>query len=208
MKKLLVAIMTSIIAVGAISAASLLLGFDDNFSITSVNPLKSGATMMGHVILTATDENGQIIGYRQTDNVVTNFGDECIADIIFDVASAATCTATGTVDAYDNIAIGTGDCSSCTETTRQLVQYVTDDFVSPTGFDSAVITTSTTFGGASTLITAIFLDVDATITEAAIQAGTVTDGTASTLAIQSFTGLTIGANNDLTIQWTIVIDGN
>ena len=207
MKKLLVAIMTSIIAVGAISAATLLLGFDDNFSITSVSPLKSGATMMGHVILTATDENGNIIGYRQTDNVVINHGDDCIADIIFAGATGVTCTNSG-VDIYDNISIGSGDSSSSTETESALVQYITGVGVSPTGFDTAVITPATALGGSSTLITTIFRDVDATITEAAIQNGGNTAGIESVLAIQSFTALPLGATDDLTVQWTVVIDGN
>ena len=115
MKKLLIAIMTSIIAVGAISAA-MLLGIDDNFSITSVNPLKSTAGMLGHVTLIATDQNGNIIGYRQTDNVVINHGDDCISDLIFAQSSGVTCTLEA-ANMYDNISIGFGVNSNTEQTT-------------------------------------------------------------------------------------------
>ena len=44
------------------------------------NSLSSAAALLGHITLTAYDENGEIIGYQQTDNVVVNSGDDCIVE--------------------------------------------------------------------------------------------------------------------------------
>ena len=101
MKKLLVAMIATIVAVGAISA-SITLGSDDNFIITSVNPLKGTAQVLGHIVLTVTNENGQITAYQQTDNAITNIGDDCIADAIFvhDTGDTNNCTNFN----FDNIA--------------------------------------------------------------------------------------------------------
>ena len=207
MKKLLVAIMTSIIAVGAISAA-MLLGFDDNFSITSLNPVKSTAAMLGHVTLIATDQNGNIIGYRQTDNVIVNHGDDCLSDLIFAQSSGVTCTLVA-ASMFDNISIGFGAQTTTAETTS-LANYLTDGgLVSPTGFDSAVITPAANSNApASTLITAVFRSVGAQVTEAAIQAGSLTAGLESILAYQTFSTLPLGASDDLTVQWTVTIAGS
>jgi L-ribulose-5-phosphate 3-epimerase UlaE len=207
MKTLLVAIIGAIVAVGAISAVSTVGFTDDGLSITSINPVKSSAAVMGHVTLTAYDEDGNIKAYRQTDNVVTNVGDDCIAAVIFAGASAHGCT-TPALGKFDNIAIGTGDSSSATETTKTLVNPNVPGTISPTGWTTAVVTPATGQGGASTLLTATFYDVNAVITEAAIQDGTTTVGTESVLAVQSFDSITLGATDDLTIQWTVVIDGS
>jgi len=205
MKKLLIAIMTSVIAVGAITGI-MAFGLDDDLMTLSVNPLKSSAQVLGHVTLTVHDENGIIKGYVQTDNVITNIGDSCIAAVMI-AGTVQTCTNSG-VDMYDTIAIGTGDSSSADEQTTRLATYLNFGSGSPTGFDSAVISHSGgTSDGSETLITTVFRNVGATITEASIQAGTNTAGLESVLAIQSFTGLPLGPTDNLTIQWTVVIDG-
>jgi len=208
MKKLLVAMMGTIIALGAISA-SLAIGNDDILSTMTVNPLKSTAAVMGHVTLTAYDENGVIKAYVQADNVITNIGDNCFAFVMLGASGSTTETCTGAAfPMYDNISIGIGDSSSATETTTALATYITSTTISPTGFDTSTVTGATTDQGSTTLITTVFRNVGATITEAAIQRGTNIAGLESVLAIQSFTGLPLGTTDNLTIQWTIVIDGS
>lgn len=48
---------------------------------------------MGHVELVVRDSDGNIIQYVQTDNEVTNEGDNCVMEAVFDVGSP-TCTLT------------------------------------------------------------------------------------------------------------------
>ena len=108
---------------------------------------------------------------------------------------------------FTNIAIGTGALSP-TDVTKNLVAYLPGGLTSPTGFQSIVLTQALPSLGASTLITAVFVNVGATITEAALQAGGNTDGLSSLLATQSFTALPLGVTDNLTIAWTVVIAGS
>jgi len=158
--------------------------------------LKSHAAIVGHVTLTAYDDDGNVIAYRQTDNVVLDDGDDCISELIFSV-TGGTCSLVST---FDRIYIGTGDSSGATEGSTALVTPNAQ-----TGFASAVMTPATGGGGAATLITANFFNVGATIQEASIQESAVT--ASSVLAIQSFSAIPLGGSDDLTIQWTVTIDG-
>lgn len=206
MKKLLVAIIGAIIAVGALSA-SLSMGYPDNLSKMSVNPLQSSARMLGHVTLTAYDENGNIKAYRQTDNVITNQLDDCLQKLAFAGVTGAGCTGGASASMFSKMSIGSGG-PNTSESNVALGQYVTSGG-SSTGFDSAVLTQASGTGGSSLLITSTFRPgVVATVTEAAIQDTAVTTGGAQEAAIQAFTGISLGTADTLTIQWTIAIDGS
>ena len=208
MKKLLVAIIGAIIAVGALSA-SLSMGYPDNLSTMSVNPLQSSARMLGHVTLTAYDENGNIKAYRQTDNVITNQLDDCLQKLAFAGVTGAGCTgATPAAGYFNNMAIGAAASPSTSEDRTALGLYITTP-ASATGFDSAVLTQATGTGGSSLLVTSTFRPgITVTVTEAAIQSSTATTGSSTEAAIQAFTGISLGASDTLTVQWTVNIDGS
>jgi len=207
MKKLLVAIIGAIIAVGALSA-SLTMGYSDNISKMSVNPLQSSARMLGHVTLTAYDENGNIKAYRQTDNVITNQLDDCFAKLAFAGVSGTACTGGASASMFSKMAIGAKASPVTSEDQIALGLYITSPG-SSTGFDSAVLTPATGTGGSSLLITSTFRPgVVTPVTEAAIQSTSLTDGTALEAATQGFTTINLGASDTLTIAWTINIDGN
>lgn len=50
-----------------------------------------GAAMLGHVVVTHTDENGNVLSYSQSDNVITFTGKNCAAVLIFGTG-AQTCS--------------------------------------------------------------------------------------------------------------------
>lgn len=206
MKKLLVAIIGAIIAVGALSA-SLTMG-SDNLSKMSVNPIQSSAKMLGHVTLTAYDENGNIKAYRQTDNFITNQFDDCLIEFAFPVTSGGGCTGqAGTVNLFDTMAIGAAASPSTSESQTALGLYITSGG-SATGFDSAVATTAGGSGAGSVLITSTFRPgIVVSVTEAALQDTTSTTGNAIEAAIQTFTAISLGASDTLTVQWTVNVDG-
>lgn len=207
MKKLLVAIIGAIIAVGALSA-SLTMGYPDNLSTMSVNPLQSSARMLGHVTLTATDENGNIKAYRQTDNVITNQLDDCLQKLAFSGVTGAGCTGGASASMFSKMALGAAASPVTSEDRVAMGLYITTP-ASSTGFDSAALTQATGTGGSALLITSTFRPgIVVTVTEAAIQDTAVTTGSAQEAAIQSFTGISLGASDTLTIQWTINIDGS
>ncbi|MBS3923021.1 MAG: hypothetical protein KGZ37_07755 [Nitrosarchaeum sp.] len=207
MKKLLVAIIGAIIAVGGVVSASIAMEDTTNMTTLSVSPIKSAAGMLGHVTLTAYDENGNIKAYRQTDNTVLNQMDDCLSQLAFTVTSgASTCTNLGS-GLYNRIVVGQGTAAT-SETMTALNSYIASTG-SSTGFASAVMTPATTSGGASVLITSNFAGLGSvTVSEAALQAGSTTTGTANEAAIQVFTGIPLGTSDTLQIQWTVTIDGN
>ena len=192
MRRIQVAMLGTIIALSAITVI-----MATNYEELGIHSLKSQAGLVGHLTLTAYDTDGNVIAYRQTDNVVVNKGDDCISELIFTITSGASCTGLTT---FDRVHIGTGDSSGASETTTGLVSYNSE-----TGFASAALTQASGSGGAATLITANFFNVGATIQEASIQESSAT--TSSALAIQSFAAIPLGGADDLTIQWTVTIDG-
>ena len=187
-------------AIAVIGAFSLAYSFDalPDISAQSIsNEVKSSALMTGHVTLTGHDDQGNVIAYRQTDNVVVNNGDDCIAKLIFTSATGGNCASAST---FDFVHIGTGS-NSATEGVSALVAYAKQ-----TTADTWATTAASATAGAATLITANFFNVGATITEASIQDASATDS--DVLAIQSFSAIPLGTSDDLTIQWTVTIDGN
>ena len=100
----------AIYAIGAIVAAfALVLGTvagSTSFTTMSVSN-QSPMQMSGHAIITLADADGNIKAYRQTDNVVTNNGRDCVADELFGTVGGPLCDDTLGTD-FTFIGIGTG----------------------------------------------------------------------------------------------------
>jgi len=192
MNKLIIAFAVTVTVLGGLT-----FGLASDIVKDSPNALKSGAMVLGHLTLTGYDENGNIIAYQQTDNTVTNIGDECMARLVFVETSGGTCTSD---TQFSTVHIGTAT-ASFAETSSNLGAY--NAFTGPS---TVVIGTASGTQGSDTVLTANFVDVSASIAEAAIQTSSTTSSDA--LALQSFSAIPLGPNDDLTIQWTVTIDGN
>ena len=193
----------SILFLGAVIAMGLgVYGASEFLSDAQSSVLSSGSFMTGHLTLTAYDENGNIKAYRQTDNVVLNTADNCMSEILFTLTSGNGCTSAAK---YDFIHIGISSDASTSEADADPlpIGFTTVD----TSTDSIVLTNATGTGGAATKLTATFLDVNANIDEAALR-NSSTEGGGNALAYQQFTEIVLGASDDLTVEWTITIDGN
>jgi len=188
--KIQFAIVMAAIIVGSVATVNMAFLSD---SESSANTLKSTAGLVGHITLTATDDEGNVVAYRQTDNVVINAADQCIAADIFGATAFGGCTDA----AYTQVHIGTA-VSSFTEGSADL-----GTFSKSTGGAISSTVAATALSGASVTIQADFIDVSATITEAALK-----NSGGNVLALQNFSGIALGATDDLTIQWTVTIDGN
>lgn len=191
--KLQLAIVIGAILVGSIATVSMAFVQENEFS---ANSLKSAAGMLGHLTLTAVDEDGNVIAYRQTDNVVVNTGDDCLLE---DTFAAATACGDGSA-LFDDIHIGTTQ-TTFTETATGLTTWQ-----ATTAGVVGTPTTASGVGGSSVTVTAAFLDVSASIAEAALQNSNLS--ASDKLALQSFTAIPLGPTDDLTIAWTVTIDGN
>jgi len=101
----------AIYAIGAIVAAfALILGTvagSTSFTTMSASN-QTPVQMSGHAIITLADADGNIKAYRQTDNIVTNNGRDCIADELFGSTGGDLCDDTQGGADYTFIGIGTG----------------------------------------------------------------------------------------------------
>lgn len=87
-------------------------------STQTTNMEKSSVGMMGHITVIAFDADGNIKSYLQSDNQVVDQGENCVAEVLFDVASAnatTLCSGTGSTtgshgpnaNGFNFLAIGT-----------------------------------------------------------------------------------------------------
>lgn len=190
--KLQLAIVIGAIIVSSVATAG--WAFVQNNEL-SASTMKSSAGMLGHITLTAFDENGNTIAYRQTDNVIINKGDDCLLENTLGVATNCQNPTT----AFNVVHIGTGT-TAHTEGSPSLTTWYRT-----TGGTAANTISAAGTSGASAIVTASFLDVSASIGEAALYNSALSAG--DILALQQFTAIPLGPTDDLTIQWTVTIDG-
>jgi len=195
--KLQLAIVIGAILVGSLATVNMAFVQSEDIS---ANSLKSTAGMLGHITLTAVNEDGNVVAYRQTDNVVINAGDDCLLEDTFGAATGCYATVADTA-VFDDIHIGTSS-QAFGETSTDLGTWN-----SATAGSVGTATTATGNSGASVTVTAAFFDVNANIAEAALR-NSLSSGASDVLALQQFTPISLGATDDLTIEWTVTIDGS
>jgi len=169
--------------------------------------------IMGHIEFIATDSDGNIKQYIQTDNTVVNIGENCMGELLFDVdmtgVTADECTGTGTTtgshgsnaNGFTFLGIGTGATGEAENNVALATE--TGSRIQET---SQVPTGSTGASGTSgqVVLSEVFTPGALTITEAGLfDASTA----GNMLARQLFTGIPLGASDQLTVQWTITIGG-
>ena len=66
---------------------------------------ESGSFMAGHVELVVRDSAGNIIQYQQTDNLVTDEGDQCVIDATFQITGTGDTSCTISADGFQFIGI-------------------------------------------------------------------------------------------------------
>ena len=193
---------TTTLLLSAIIAMGIgLYGISGFLSDSQSTTLSSNSFMTGHLTLTAYNENGNVIAYRQTDNIVLNVGDNCISQIIFAISSGKGCD---DVTDFDQILIGTGSDAGVSEADADPLPITFDSVAT---VSTSALTNASGTGGAATLLTASFSDVGANIDEASLR-NAATASTGAALAYQQFTEIVLGAQDDLTVEWTVTIDGN
>jgi hypothetical protein len=206
-------------ALGAVTVS----GFSQPLFVASTDTKAvSHMTMLGHVTLTATDQDGKITSYIQTDNIIVNRGENCIAESLFNVTTTGTFAcdqSTGThtggngvSDAgFTYIAIGTGGSSAAGSNNQTLsveTMRIKDNSTSisesdfnptaMTGMDSAEITLSAIF----TATGSTTINESGVFDSQGIDAGNM-------LARKTFTSPAISLNSGdkLTVEWEFKIGG-
>lgn len=80
----------AVIAVAIVGTITV-TGFSATSLMTAGTPeLRNSSPILGHIEYTLVDKNGNIKAYGQTDNLVTNNGDRCTAEALFERGSSDT----------------------------------------------------------------------------------------------------------------------
>ncbi len=218
MKRQTTIAMFGILFVAAMALGTITVsGFSQPLFVASTDTkAASNMGMLGHITLTATDPDGKIISYIQTDNVIVSVGENCVAESIFDVATSAgthECTGVGVHDSgnglkdggFTSIAIGTvGALNSETEADVALlgeifrIQDTIPDVIDSDGTVGSTVEV--------TLISQFIATAEGTtiIVESGIF-DDPTDNTGNMLARKTFNPISLAKDDKLTVEWEITI---
>ncbi len=215
---------TSLAMFGILFAAAMALGM---VSISGFSqPLFVASTdmkavnhmgMMGHITLTATDQDGNILSYIQTDNLIVNVGENCVAESIFNVTTAnaflcdgagAHIGGNGVADGgFTFIAIGTNN--TAVATTDQALGNSTSEVSRIKANSTSIVdSTGTQAGGNSKAVVTLTGIFTATGTPTITESGIFDKAMAADenmLARQTFTGIPLTVGDKLTVEWEITI---
>ena len=217
---------TALVAALAVTSGGLGLSltgvFEDNNVTTTSNTVNG--LMMGHLVVEAHNEAGELVAYRQTDNEVVDDGEQCILKMLFattgtsqagrgEYTSTTACTGALT-NAWDVIAIGT-DTTAAADTQVILGNETgsgTNNAAGMPGLERGTATTKTWTNGTGSTTTKIVLSKtftndstnSATIAESGLFNSTSND-TNGMLARQTFTGVALSNGDSITITWTFTV---
>jgi len=177
--------------------------------VSTIDGFQDGTGMLGHLTLVATDSDGHITSYQQTDNLITRVGANCIAHVLFEsteiVGGSATCN--GDPGIFNAIAIG--ESSGQTDLSTGLATQTTTGGLTPAADSSVAVTDDPDGTGATAVVEVTFLSSGSTtsISEAGIFNNTNTVSPAQMMSYRDFTAISLDNGDSLTVTWTITIDG-
>ena len=162
---------------------------------------ESGA-VMGHITMVVTDENGRVVDYVQTDNLVVDAGIDTMGDLIFPDINL---NGNVTDGKFDWIGIGTGSTGAAAgnEAEETLVtgcSRVQDDTVTGDSGTSGEITV--TVGASFSGTNCAGAITEAVLTNSGTGSGA---GAGEILARQTFSAVNVGSSDTLTVTWEITL---
>jgi hypothetical protein len=206
---------TTLAMYGIVFAAAMALGmvfvsgFSQSMFVASTTDAKAASQMgiFGHITLTATNPDGKIISYIQTDNLIVNRGENCVAETMFNVTTMGdnACIGKGvTTDRFTFIAIGNGTVSIDVNDTKlaqevNRTQDIDPDVVSSSGTgdpgdSSALVTLTAEFTAGE----AVTIEESGIFDAAGKDAGNM-------LARKTFNPISLAKDDKLTVEWEITI---
>ncbi len=215
---------------GIVFAAAMALGmvFVSGFSqplfVASTTDAKAASQMgiFGHITLTATNPDGKIISYIQTDNLIVNGGENCVAESLFNVttnSASEPCSGTGTHDGPDSNGVANGGFTYIAignttsvdiltvenKTLSRELQRIKDNSTSVTPSSGSDIEEPGT--SAVVTLTAVFTATAAGTTD--VDESGIFDAfgkdAGNMLARKIFTEISLAQDDKLTVEWEITI---
>jgi len=224
--------------VGVLFAAAMVVGMATTSAFSTPHVIASSAIvdnqfgMLGHITLTQTDADGNMKSYIQTDNVIVNIGENCVAETLFNVTTVGAFACAGASsplytggplnginnDGFSFIAVGNSSASAtppvAVETDTTLINENSTGTTMDRKTGSPTVTTESTGVGSSAVVTlsAVFTsdggisDVDESgiFDEPTTTSGSG-GGPGDMLARQTFTNIRLSAGDQLTVEWEITI---
>jgi len=220
--------------VGILFAAAMVVGMATTSAFSTPLVIASSATvdnqfgMFGHITLTQTDADGNLKSYIQTDNVIVNVGENCVAEMLFDIATSGTdpCDGASTPvytsgngindDAFTFIAVGNASKATPPPAAAENDQSLQNENATsaPTTMTrqsgTLKITNSTGTGvGSKAIVTlsAVFESVGgiSDVDESGIFDESTLASAGNMLARQTFDNIRLSAGDQLTVEWEITI---
>jgi len=184
-------------------------GFSQSMFLASTPETKvdSNVGIFGHITLTATNPDGKIISYIQTDNLIVNRGENCVAESLFNVTTNGddACIGKGiTEDGFTFIAIGNGTVAVAANDTKLAEEVqrtqasdsdrVVEDSKGTDPASKAIVTMKAVFTAGEDLD----IDESGIFDAAGEDAGNM-------LARKTFTAISLAKDDKLTVEWKIEI---
>jgi len=216
---------TTLAMYGIVFAAAMALGmvfvsgFSQSMFVASTTDTKAASQMgiFGHITLTATDPDGKITSYIQTDNLIVNVGENCVAESLFNVTTFGaaeecigmgshiggngvadggfTYIAIGNTTAVDSLTVENKTLSNELVRIKANSTSVKSSFGSTDPGTSAVVTLTAVFTASSG---PIGVDESGIFDAAGEDAGNM-------LARKTFTEISLAQDDKLTVEWEITI---
>lgn len=184
----------------------------------------AGGYITGHVTTIVNDAAGNIKEYRQSDNIIVNGGENCVLKMLFhhgggETAGETVCVGQNT-DGFRYIQIGNGTQTAVAIDYKLANPHNATSFGStsslnvkagtPTWTNSTGVLNQAGGSQARVVLSATFTNDKpsgtVTVAESGLFNGTAHDSNAL-FARQTFSAITLNANDSLTVQWTINIGG-
>jgi hypothetical protein len=208
-----VALLTIIAGLSVVSMATIYASDLGQTPLMLANPSNDEIGMYGHIEFEHLNSAGDIKGYYQTDNFITDMGAACAAAMLFDVdETVSPCDTTGSgVNEFLNIRLGDAapgsDVTSDTTLDSDMTGYRTDT--------DAVITSNALAGTATVTVATedpfTFTTGGTNVTNNVFQAGLFDETSGgNAFAIQNTTaganpGIDVNDGDQLTVTWTITV---
>jgi len=221
--------------VGILFAAAMVVGMATTSAFSTPLVIASSTTvdnqfgMLGHITLTQTDADGNLKSYIQTDNVIVNVGENCVAETLFDVAAntapdgcdnntvTSSIFASGngiSTDAFSFVAVGDAAGSpvptvAAAETDIALNNENATGSTMDRKTGAPTVTTESTGIGSSAVVTLTSEFTSDGGTSTVDESGIFDEGLfaddGNMLARQVFTEIVLSAGDKLTVEWEITI---
>lgn len=193
------------------------LNFSDGaFDLQSntASSYSEGSSILGHIEVIHTDNEGNILSYQQTDNAIVNDGRNCTAMLLFGANDGCTAATAAGLGKYTVIGISNGSSLAATTANTVLPAEITVDGLVAVAGTLGTFTNSTSNGDPAIQRISNQFTYNGTQTGNPINAAglfnqTATGADRGVFALKNFPStVSMNPGDQLTVNWDITIDGS